>query len=840
MIQNLIDQGLSLIRLRDDKKPIGLWGEYQKQRVTEASFFEDDNIGVVCGEISGNLLVIDVDIKYDLTYNLYNELIDLINTTDETIIPKICINRTKNGGYHLIFRCEKKPIGNIKLASRLATEEEQIKGDKVKCLIETRGEGGYICHPPMKGYTHLSGKINILTEDQVSIILDCCKSFNQIESPVKEYKLELSNKNNYLTSPFQDYDDRGDCISELKKHGWIEVFSRHDRIFFKRPGETSAKTSANYHIEKKRLKVFSSSTVFDSSDGIAYSPSGVYTILNHNGDHKASARDLISKGYGKQQNKLNPKFENDVIKLRRNGYSNEFIIPQLMKSHNLPQKEIEENLKLYDENKGKEVLRFWSSELKKDGTNKIDIIRYDFFRFLTSELNIYRYKLAKDSQGYKFIRVNKNIISIIDLSKIKTLVMEYLEKLDLVFDGVYRDALIEVMLRQSNLIFSDNILDFMELGEFNILRSTKDKCYFPFKNGIVEVSKDLGIQLVKYEDMGDYFIFENNIIDHDFIVDNAFNGLKFLDFISKINSDAPERIRYCQQLIGYLLHDFRDPLRPYSIVFGEEAADSRQGGGAGKGILVEAIGFLQKSVTIDGKSFDPDKEFAFQRVNIDTKIVLLQDTLEIFNFEKLFVKATDGFSVRKLFTPEIFIPYSDSPKFLITTNYTVDTSMIASKRRLKLLEFSGFFGSEVTPYDYLGERMFSDWNSETWNKFFNWMLKCAYTYLNDGIVDIKESHTSLVKRIATKYTNDFLTWFNSYELNELKYFSDVYEDFLKANGLNEKGYSRKRFSSALDFACESFNYKYTRITDPISKNLKIYWGHDVKTINELTEEVSLF
>ena len=66
--------------------------------------------------------------------------------------------RTPAGGIHLLYRCP-TPLPNTKLARRPATDEELLAdpADKIKVLIETRGEGGYVILAPSNGRVHPTG-----------------------------------------------------------------------------------------------------------------------------------------------------------------------------------------------------------------------------------------------------------------------------------------------------------------------------------------------------------------------------------------------------------------------------------------------------------------------------------------------------------------------------------------------------------------------------------------------------------------------------------------------------------------------------------------------------------
>lgn len=822
-MKNLIEKGYSIIPLNSDKSPkVKSWTEYQKNRITDLSIFKDNNIGLICGEISGNLFAIDIDCKYDLTGTLYQDLKELIENSKEGLFEKFQINTTKNNGYHLIFSCESKPLGNKKLASRFATEEEIEKGDKVKVLIETRGEGGYICYPPTDGYSIIKEGYQTLTDDEIDIVLSCCRSFNKIEVKEPTYKNKVD-ESNYVTSPFDDYNKRGDCIQELINNGWKFVFEKGDNVHLKRPGATDSRVSGNFSKKHNKFFVFSTSTIFTELTG--YSPVAVYCKLYFNDNWSECAKDLIAKGFGKKREVIAKKYATVIRQMKKEGAEEEDIIVELRKIDGKSFDELKDIIGNYKTNLGEKISTFWKVDIKQNGDTKITISYYDFCRFINSKLNIYRFKLDKNSEGFRYVKLSKGIISSITMADIKDYVKDYLESLENYFDGIYKDQLLEVLYRSSNSIFSDNMLEFLEYTNVEILRSTKDEVYFPFLNGIVRVSKYNKIDIINYDDINGKYIWEKQIIKHNINLDFNYDEFSFNRFLSKINNDDENRMLFSAQCIGYALSQYRDPLNPITLVFGEETSDSNLGGGAGKGILVNAISKMLPITIIDGKSFNPDSDFAFQRVNTETKAVVLQDTKDKFDFQNLFSKTTDGFTIRKLFTPEFFIPFEDSPIFIITTNYSIDNEMGAAERRLKLLEFSSFFNSKNKPIDYLGEVLFNSWDADKWNKFYTLMFDCVLIYLEDGFTEIKETFGSKIKRISTKYGDDFHDWFKDYFIEDWMDFQDIYLEFLKSSGYNERNYSQKRFSYAIKFACQSYDFNRETIKDPITKRLKLKWNN---------------
>lgn len=288
-------QGCKFIPLNDKKQPLAKgW-----QTSTEQFDLNTHSVGLVCGELSGGVEAIDFDLKYDITGDLLKRYNSMVNALDKTILPKLTIQKTKNGGYHYIFRCYLNE-GNLKLAQRHATEEERAIGEKVKVLIETRGEGGQIAIHPSPGYEMVQGSLETIPSIDIlqrEILMDCARHFNEVLKEVQEYK-HVEKVAIKGLSPWEDYDNRGDVVSLLQSHGWKIVETRGSKTYFKRPGNTDAKSSGNFDSNLNLFSVFTTSSVFDPERG--YKPSGVYAYLECNGDFQASARKLMQEGYGEK------------------------------------------------------------------------------------------------------------------------------------------------------------------------------------------------------------------------------------------------------------------------------------------------------------------------------------------------------------------------------------------------------------------------------------------------------------------------------------------------------------------------------------------------------------
>ena len=314
---------LSILPTNEDKRPaVKTWLPYQKERIKEedieALFNTAKGIGIITGAISGSLEVIDVDTKYDITGYLWDELKALIEGNLPEIYNSLLIAQTKSGGYHIYYRCN-SIAGNLKLSNRLTTDQERAiqPNEKVKVLIETRGEGGYVIAPPTPGYKYIQGEpgnIPTITPQQREILFSIAKSFNEVEEEKPKEKTTTDNTYNSTgLSPFDDYYNRGDVVSFLESKGWSIVNQQGQRVNLKRPGATDSKTSGNYHTEKRLLRVFSSSTEFNTDK--AYTPTEIFILLECNGDKKEAYKKLLDLGYGEPYTTDTNNFKTKTIKV---------------------------------------------------------------------------------------------------------------------------------------------------------------------------------------------------------------------------------------------------------------------------------------------------------------------------------------------------------------------------------------------------------------------------------------------------------------------------------------------------------------------------------------------
>jgi putative DNA primase/helicase len=307
-----VDAGCSVIPIQADgsKRPAGSWKAAQTVRATRDVAREYASryagIGVVCGAVSGNLEMLELEGRA-ITSGYGQRLREACRDHGiEDVLDALmggCLTQSPSGGYHMWYRVDGAPRGNTKLARRPGTDQP------IEVLIETRGEGGYAVVPPSGGGVHPTGKpwtqhagspagIPTITAEQRDMLHAVANLLDEMPVEADPAPPVAVRDAGSGKRPGDDYNDRATWDEILTPHGWTKAGRLGPGYAWRRPEKTDPGISATtgQREDADRLYVFTTSTAFESER--PYTKFGAYALLEHGGDYGAAAKALRRAGYG--------------------------------------------------------------------------------------------------------------------------------------------------------------------------------------------------------------------------------------------------------------------------------------------------------------------------------------------------------------------------------------------------------------------------------------------------------------------------------------------------------------------------------------------------------------
>lgn len=402
---------------------------------------------------------------------------------------------------------------------------------------------------------------------------------------------------------------------------------------------------------------------------------------------------------------------------------------------------------------------FWTIIQKKDSeVVVIEPLKYSQFLVKNGFNKFY----PENAEKPTFVRVIENKVKLSSVDQIKDFVLNYL--IDKGHINVWN------FCSKSTYLFSENHLNMIDSIYLKMLQDIEDTSFIPYRNGVVKIKRD-STELLSYIDV-DGYIWENQIIDRDFNLVVDFHN-DFRDLVHKVSNNDQKRIASLESTLGYLVHSFKDKTNQKAIIFNDQEIDENPNGGSGKSLMLTAVGYLRKTVKIDGKSFNPSKsEFLYQRVNLDTQILAFDDVKKNFDFEQLFMIVSEGITVNRKNKDEVFIPFNRSPKIVITTNYVISGAGGSHDRRRHEIEFYQYFNANNSPLKEYGKLLFDQWSKDDWSRFDNYMIKNLQLFLRNGLTKTISINADS-KRFIQATSQDFFDFSQDNQFTtELSYYNN--------------------------------------------------------------------
>jgi hypothetical protein len=311
---------------------------------------------------------------------------------------------------------------------------------------------------------------------------------------------------------------------------------------------------------------------------------------------------------------------------------------------------------------------------------------------------------------------------------------------------------------------------------------------------------------------------------------------------------------YC---IGYLLHNYKDESKPW-CVFAMDNKISETGeshGGSGKSIGLGSLNHIRKRrFYIKGRDANVTKnDFIYHGVSEDTDFILIDDANQYLDFAFFYSEITGSLKVNPKNAQPYEIPFEKSPKFLITSNFTLRDDGPSTSRRLLFTSFSDYYHennndeykeSRNIASDFDNRNLFTGFTEAEWNDYYNFCAQCIQFFLSHP-KKISPPMDNVTKRSLRAEMGDaFEGWaegfFSTTEQTldgdgKLKYLDNyfskemAFDEFMKATKLGK--WTTNKFKKAMKAYCQLNDY----VLNP--KDLHTASGRIIQKIEGKAQEV---
>lgn len=648
----------------------------------------DNAFAVMHGKCNPHLKALDFDEKNAPGKDLYATWSMIV---DPDVLQKLVIEKTRSNGYHVYFLCEAAVTEKALASSASGAEWIACRSAANNCVTYAA---------PSPGYSYLQGSLfdlQMITERELAHLCDVAKQLD-------EYTGHKNTKSTYLPAvqvpaeyaAAMAHFDR-ECVHNyvpdlLQQNGWhVEHRIREKLVngekwqYVKvwRPGRTEQDpASGNYWINRKKLSIFSTSTVFpsfDSGEAFSHSPSKVLYYLNDR-----SWKAVMMKVTGDA-----PAMEIELPKALPMAYAT-------------------------PTRGGQDV---WRVEVQ-------GIIEW-------AEAAGYRWRRmsSMDDAPVQLVRIVDNIIYHCDEKDLQRL---YREEVARNYGGEQSSRVL--------LAFMPQIMKYMAAlpnFEGTLMRDERHASYIYFSNGALRITKD-NVELMKYTDLPGC-VFSNNIKNFEF---RPFDGMGDFGRFLKYVSHDEDHLRYMMSCLGYMLHDYKLRNFAKALMMIEDVEDQDEARGrSGKGLIAQFIEAVRTCVQQDGRNYKSDSQFKMQQIVPGVQGFHLNDPAPTILMNQFYNYITDDWLVEAKGKKSYTIPFRFSPKIMITTNYLPNLESDSDKDRFIIMSIKKHYGSTHSLRDdFPGTIFFSDdWTNDQWMEVINVAIMCIQIYLRDGVISYKNA-----------------------------------------------------------------------------------------------------
>jgi hypothetical protein len=176
-----------------------------------------------------------------------------------------------------------------------------------------------------------------------------------------------------------------------------------------------------------------------------------------------------------------------------------------------------------------------------------------------------------------------------------------------------------------------------------------------------------------------------------------------------------------------------------------------------------------------------------------------------FNFENLFSVITEGITIEYKGKDSIKLDVTESPKIIITTNYTIKGDSASFNARKYEVEMSNYFSDKYTPVMEFGHELFNDWDADEWARFDNYMIECIKIYFQMGLIEMPLKNLDY-RKLIDEISIEMHRYFDSLPRNEFLDVKKVYANLLDSYP-ELKRYNIKQNKMTINFKKYCVYYK---------------------------------
>jgi hypothetical protein len=299
-------------------------------------------------------------------------------------------------------------------------------------------------------------------------------------------------------------------------------------------------------------------------------------------------------------------------------------------------------------------------------------------------------------------------------------------------------------------------------------------------------------------------------------------------------------------VIGYLCSEFKDKGRPWVVLTMDNKISEvgTASGRSGKSLIADGLKYVRPMFKIGGRNLDQAESFKFIYDGLTEfhNLIEIDDFAEYGLFQRLYTEITGAREINPKNYARLTLEYAESGKMVISTNYELQSASSSTRARILYQTVSDYYHEISDENDYretrkpdlkFGRKLYDDFSSEEWNKFFNLIAYCIqlqmrFYKINPPTANIhkRELRREMQKNIGK--TDEFLRFANSYfvpkpddfvgdvsptdgeayldcYINKKAAFDNLYQIL----SVKQRGdYRIQKFKDHIELWCKYYGYKF--------------------------------